>query len=173
MKPVAILLAAPALLTRVVASPANHDPNLYSFPLVEPDTPDSLKLSGREELALLEGRELLSLDPRCTFHDGHGTVPCDHFSIVFGDGNILGHTNVVTIMANNFKQKKTLDCKKSPTEFVGWNTPLPFVVMIASGNTCRDWKNKNDGYDGLVRNYLPAPQPTPGMALHEPRQIII
>lgn len=86
-----------------MANPANLDPNLYNFPLLKPNTLGSLKLSSGEEFTVLKGHKLFSLDPRYTFYNGHSIVPCDHFSIIFGNGNILSYTNIITTIANNFK----------------------------------------------------------------------
>ncbi|KAK3390115.1 hypothetical protein B0H63DRAFT_507527 [Podospora didyma] len=59
----------------------------------------------------------------CTWDDGFGTIDCGYWSIVFGDGNIAGHTNVLTIKGSNFEQ--------------GFNSPLPYVISIHPGNACR------------------------------------
>lgn len=152
MKPVAILFAAPALFAHVMASPAapagsiKLDPSLYRSPVKEPGSIGTLTISGRDEstvLEVLEGRDLFSLDPRCSFHDGHGPVGCDTFSVVWGTSG-----SGVTLQGNNFKKSVTLNCA-NPSNYEGITSPLPYVVSISPGNTCY-WKPKGEAFDGVV-----------------------
>lgn len=135
MKTVAIFLAIPALLTHVMAIPVGPPADL------------------NETATVLEGRESPSLDPRqCTFRDAHGTIPCDHFSVVFGDGSFEGGRRTITITGSNFKKSARLNCGNSEA-FETFTSPLPFVVSIKGGNVCKG-KQLGDAYDGAVSTYL-------------------
>lgn len=141
MKTATMLLAASALLTHAAAMPISTDEDISNLHL--PADPNNV--------SPLVSRDTSSLHPRCTWHDGHGTVNCDTFSVVFGDGSISGGTNLVTISGNNFREKWSVNCDK-PDEWKNFNTPLPYVVVIQMGNACRFSPSlPSTWYDGTVR----------------------
>ncbi|PNP82928.1 hypothetical protein FNYG_03806 [Fusarium nygamai] len=75
------------------------------------------------------------LGKRCTWDDGHGPIDCSFFSIVFGaNGNDRNH---FVIKANNFEQQDYMPCKIFQYDsYDSYNSPLPWVLMLAPGNTC-------------------------------------
>ena len=130
MKPTSILFAAPALLTHVLAGPVPVSSSL--------DVTDSSLMARGPQTGTECGE----------FHDGHGKVPCTHFSVVFGNGSPMGGKGTITIQGINFRKRTELSCA-NPNEFEGFETELPFVVLIKGGNACK-LKGQSDAFDNTV-----------------------
>ncbi|KAM5345159.1 hypothetical protein ACJ41O_011021 [Fusarium nematophilum] len=75
------------------------------------------------------------LDKRCTWNDGHGDIDCAFFSVVFGDGSVLGSKGSVTIKGNGWQAGGNLDCG-SDDNWTSFTSQLAFTVDIHGGNAC-------------------------------------
>ncbi|CVK96068.1 uncharacterized protein FPRN_12139 [Fusarium proliferatum] len=77
-----------------------------------------------------------TLEKRCEWNDGHGPISCDYFSIVFGaEGR---ERSEFIIKGNNFEQRGFRDAipVRQGHNYQPFFSPLPYVVMVAPGNTC-------------------------------------
>lgn len=137
MKTSNILLAVSALLTHVMALPADSDADVLNTFLPPRDLSPT---SG-------DGAQL---DRRCTWNDGHGVVPCDTFAIIWGDNTWSGGTSRITIAGSNFKSVFTANCDNG-NAWEGFSTMLPFVVSVQMGNACKfGLRIPGEIYDGTV-----------------------
>ncbi|KAF4456630.1 hypothetical protein F53441_1288 [Fusarium austroafricanum] len=75
------------------------------------------------------------LEKRCEWNDGHGPIHCDFFSIVFGaEGRSRSE---FIIKGNNFEQRGFPRCDPwQGGRYQSFWSPLPWVLMVAPGNTC-------------------------------------
>ncbi|KAF5547018.1 hypothetical protein FNAPI_8640 [Fusarium napiforme] len=97
-----------------------------------------MRISAISLLALVTGAlsvpvssDSSSLEKRCEWNDGHGPISC----IVFGaEGR---ERSEFIIKGNNFEQRGFPRCDPwQGGNYQPFFTPLPYVVMVAPGNTC-------------------------------------
>ncbi|QPC72237.1 hypothetical protein HYE68_002989 [Fusarium pseudograminearum] len=86
-------------------------------------------------VALPTSEKSESLEKRCEWHDGHGPISCDYFSIVFG---AEGRERPEFIMkGNNFEMRGFPRCDPWRGHiFQNFDSPLPYILQVAPGNTC-------------------------------------
>ncbi|KAK6709487.1 hypothetical protein SNK04_010433 [Fusarium graminearum] len=82
-------------------------------------------------VALPTSEKSESLEKRCEWHDGHGPISC----IVFG---AEGRERSEFIMkGNNFEMRGFPRCDPWRGHiFQNFESPLPYVLQVAPGNTC-------------------------------------
>ncbi|KAK4451422.1 hypothetical protein QBC34DRAFT_378276 [Podospora aff. communis PSN243] len=138
-----ILLCTSTLLLQVTASPVGLDPVLDAEPVSGPIFDDDFG-SGANSTA--------SLESRCTWHDGHGIIHCDYFSVVMPNWANYDGVTRFDIKGSNFHAQQHIDCDR-PNEWQGFTSPLPFVLSIHPGNPCIDRPIWPSNWDNLWIRY--------------------
>ncbi|KAK3387364.1 hypothetical protein B0H63DRAFT_448212 [Podospora didyma] len=101
-----------------------------------------------------QAADLAAGDTKCTWHDGQGSVDCDHWTIQFGQDCCWHEKSTTVVQAQNFRVEvpHQLDCNKHDGGrqlLVDLNpmAPLQWFIRVHPGNICNVWASEVARYD--------------------------